>query len=99
MATTYYVDLLDLSVADQWEHVRVGLVDSIPELADAYVEGCRRLVERGATGADQPNWYAVAKEEDGKERDLTSTEMGALAATVEQKFPEIKVRLPSPEGD
>ena len=63
------------------------LVDSIPELADAYVEGCRRLVERGATGADQPNWYAVAKEEDGKERDLTSTEMGALAEVPRHQDP------------
>jgi hypothetical protein len=36
-------------------------------------------------------------EEDGKERPLTPTEMGALAATFEQKFPDIKVRFPSPE--
>ncbi len=39
----------------------------------------------------------MAKEEDGKERDLTSTEMGALAAAFEQEFPDIKVRFPSPE--
>jgi hypothetical protein len=67
-------------------------------LADAYVDGCHILAERGATGADKPTWYAVAKDDD-KERDLTSVEESALFATLEQKFPDIKVRRRSPEDD
>ena len=90
MATKYYVDL---HIAGQEDHVRVGLVDSIPELADAYVEGCLMLVERGATAGDKPIWYAVAKEDEG-ERDLTSAEQSALSAALEQKFPDVKMEPP-----
>lgn len=93
MATKYYVDLHIAGQEDQEDHVRVGLVDSIPELAEAYVEGCAILLERGAIASDKPIWYAVARE-DEKERDLTSVEQSALIAAFEEKFPDVKVRPP-----
>jgi hypothetical protein len=94
MATKYYVDLHIAGQEDQEDHVRVGLVDSIPELADAYVEGCRILQGRGATAGDQVIWCAVAKENE-HERDLTSVEEAALTATFEQKFPDTVVLPPT----
>ena len=91
MATKYYVDM---TIAGQdADHVRVGPVDSIPELADAYVEGCSILTERGAFVGDQPIWYTVAMEDEG-ERDLTPVERGALTAALEQKFPDVRVEPP-----
>jgi hypothetical protein len=96
MATEYYVDLHIAGHEDQEDHVRVGLVGSIPELADAYVEGCARLLERGiAVGDRPPIWNAVARE-DEEERDLTLAEQAALAAALEQKFPDVKVSPPTP---
>jgi hypothetical protein len=93
MATAYH---LYIGVSEE-KGIAWDPVESIPELAEAYVQGCDALVkEHGATADDEAIWFVLASDDGGDERDLTDVERSALYAQLEQKFPDVKVTPRSP---